>query len=186
MIQLSEIKPGARLSGVISNEIIEVIAATPFGDDAIDLVYRSVSGRLGQQMLYANMLEPISIETRDLHWKFDADAETVRLASEAYRIKLAHLFDPHLAVHTMRFIEVKGRQAGVGMVTVTHNEMVIAANKPENAYLAVVEVDGNKRHVTYFLHWNKQTPGFAVVNNTIQLDKLRKTADVVYEKEIVL
>ena len=100
MILLSEIKPGIRLNGIISNEIIDVIAATPFGDDAIDLVYRTVNGRLGQQMLYANMLDTVSVETKNLHWQFNADAETVRLASEAYRIKLAHLFDPHLAVHT--------------------------------------------------------------------------------------
>ncbi len=29
---------------------------------------------------------------------FDADAILLRLASEAYRIRLAHLFDPYLAV----------------------------------------------------------------------------------------
>ena len=100
MIMLSEIKPGIRLTGIIPNETIDVIASTPFGDDAIDLVYRTVSGRLGQQMLYVDMLETVAVETQNLHWRFDADAEMVRLASEAYRIKLAHLFDPHLAVHT--------------------------------------------------------------------------------------
>ena len=62
--------------------------------------------------------------------------------------------------------------------------MVVAANKPSDAYLAVVEVDGNKRRVTYFLRWNKQTPGFEDVNKTIQLDKLRQIADVALEREI--
>jgi len=100
MIQLSEIKPGIRLTGIIPNETVDVIAVTPFGDDAVDLVYRTVSGGLGQQMLYADNLESVSIETAHLHWQFDADAGKARLASEAYRIKLAHLFDPHLAVHT--------------------------------------------------------------------------------------
>jgi hypothetical protein len=85
----------------------------------------------------------------------------------------------------LRFIEVKGRQAGSGSVTVTHNEMVTAANKPDNTYLAVVEVDGNRRHVTYYLHWNKQVPGFADVSHTIELDKLRQVADVVLEKDIL-
>lgn len=33
-------------------------------------------------------------------WTFDGDAGEMRLASEAYRIQLAHLFDPYLAVHT--------------------------------------------------------------------------------------
>lgn len=31
---------------------------------------------------------------------FDADADMMRLVSEAYRIELAHIFDPYLAVHT--------------------------------------------------------------------------------------
>jgi superfamily II DNA or RNA helicase len=34
-----------------------------------------------------------------LRWSFDADANLMRLASEAYRISLAHIFDPYLAVH---------------------------------------------------------------------------------------
>jgi len=84
----------------------------------------------------------------------------------------------------MRFIEVKGRQSGIGTVTVTHNEMVVAANKPNDAYLAVVEVEESKRRVTYFLRWNKQAPGFAVVNHTIHLEKLRQIAEVVLEREI--
>ena len=33
-------------------------------------------------------------------WPFDADGALFRLAAEAYRIHLAHLFDPVLAVHT--------------------------------------------------------------------------------------
>ena len=33
-------------------------------------------------------------------WSFDADASMLRLVSEAYRIGMAYLFDPLLAVHT--------------------------------------------------------------------------------------
>src|SRR5438105_3234157 len=33
-------------------------------------------------------------------WAFDADGALFRLVSEARRIRLAHLFDPYLAVHT--------------------------------------------------------------------------------------
>ena len=33
-------------------------------------------------------------------WSFDADGDLFRLVAEAYRIHLAHLFDPVLAVHT--------------------------------------------------------------------------------------
>lgn len=33
-------------------------------------------------------------------WSFDADGNELKLASEAYRISLAHLFDPYLAIRT--------------------------------------------------------------------------------------
>lgn len=33
-------------------------------------------------------------------WSFEADGDLFRLVSEAQRIRLAHLFDPYLAVHT--------------------------------------------------------------------------------------
>jgi hypothetical protein len=33
-------------------------------------------------------------------WSFDGDGAAFRLVSEAHRIRLAHLFDPVLAVHT--------------------------------------------------------------------------------------
>jgi hypothetical protein len=35
-----------------------------------------------------------------MSWSFDADANMLRLVSEAYRIRMAYLFDPLLAVHT--------------------------------------------------------------------------------------
>ena len=35
-------------------------------------------------------------------WSFDADGALLRLVSEAHRIRLAHLFDPYLAIHTSR------------------------------------------------------------------------------------
>jgi len=33
-------------------------------------------------------------------WAFDAPGDEFKLAAEAYRISLAHLFDPMMAVHT--------------------------------------------------------------------------------------
>jgi len=94
------IKPGDRLRGLIPGETIQIISTQAVGDDAIEVYYRKNDGSLGQQLLYADAITSLSIETDKIPWKFDADAAQVRLTSEAYRIKLAHLFDPHLAVHT--------------------------------------------------------------------------------------
>lgn len=99
-MQLNEIKVADRIRGIISGEVIQIISVLPFGDDAVELVYRKNDGSLGQQLLYADALDGIAPESCELPWQFDADANQVRLASEAYRIRLAHLFDPHLAIHT--------------------------------------------------------------------------------------
>lgn len=99
-MQLDEVKAGLRINGVVPGEVIEVISAIPFGHDAVELIYRRHDGSLGQQLLYANAMDQVSTETSELPWSFDTDADGYRLASEAYRIRLAHLFDPHLAVHT--------------------------------------------------------------------------------------
>jgi len=39
------------------------------------------------------------------------------------------------------FVEVKGRVASAATVTVTRNEVLTALNKPDDFYLAVVEVN---------------------------------------------
>jgi superfamily II DNA or RNA helicase len=42
----------------------------------------------------------LELATEGLPWSFDADGSLFRLTSEAYRISLAYLFDPLIAVHT--------------------------------------------------------------------------------------
>jgi hypothetical protein len=74
--------------------------------------------------------------------------------------------------NTLRFIEVKGRQAGKGEVTVTHNEMKTAANSPNKSILAVVEINSNKRQVTYFVNWIDTGPSFAENNRSLDLEKI--------------
>jgi hypothetical protein len=86
----------------------------------------------------------------------------------------------------LRFIEVKGRQAGKKDVTVTHNEMRTASNSPDKCILAVVIIDGNKRSVTYYTNWIDTGPSFAEVNRSLDLNRLRQAAYVIYEEEIVL
>jgi hypothetical protein len=85
---------------------------------------------------------------------------------------------------TLRFIEVKGRQAGMDEVSVTHNEMKTAANSPDKYILAVVIVDGNKRHVTYFMNWIDAGPSFAESKRQLNLQRLRKSARIVFERVI--
>ncbi len=117
-MKLQDIKQGVLITGIIPNEMVQVLSVLPFSDDALELVYRKNDGLLGQQVIYANDTNNISIASNQLQWRFDANAKKMRLASEAYRIKLAHLFDPHLAVHTSRI------QALPHQITAVYGEML--------------------------------------------------------------
>lgn len=79
-MQISDIKPGERISGIVGGELIYIICVRPFGQDAVELIYRKNDSSLGQQLLYADDLDDISIEANQLQWQFDVDANQVRLA----------------------------------------------------------------------------------------------------------
>ena len=53
-----------------------------------------------QELLYRHDEPRLAVAEEGRPWGFDGDGATFRLVSEAQRIRLAHLFDPVLAVHT--------------------------------------------------------------------------------------
>ena len=64
------------------------------------LVYRAPNGRVADEILYRHDEPRLEIVEAGRPWSFDGDGALFRLVSEAHRIRLAHLFDPVLAVHT--------------------------------------------------------------------------------------
>ena len=70
------------------------------GSEALTLIYRAPSGRVAEEVLYRHDEPRLEIVEQGRPWSFDGDGALFRLVSEAHRIRLAHLFDPVLAVHT--------------------------------------------------------------------------------------
>src|SRR3989442_7151733 len=91
---------GASVRGILPDTLVTVVDVQWHGDVAITLTYRDAAGRLGNEILYRDREPGIEIATVGLPWSFDGDGALLRLVSEAYRIHLAYLFDPLLAVHT--------------------------------------------------------------------------------------
>ena len=100
MAKLEELTIGSSVKGFVGNEPVSIVATQWYGTNVVEVTYKDTRGVLGTQLLYRE--DEINIEVMEDHlpWSFDADAEQMKLASEAYRISLAHLFDPYLAVHT--------------------------------------------------------------------------------------
>ncbi|GIU94951.1 MAG: RNA helicase [Gaiellaceae bacterium] len=97
---LEDLTPGARVAGVLPDRAVTVVATEWHGTQALTLTYRDDEGRVDHELLYRPDEARLEIEEPGRAWSFDADAKLFRLASEALRIRLAHLFDPYLAVHT--------------------------------------------------------------------------------------
>lgn len=99
-VQLEGLSPGARVRGVLPDRTITVIQTSWHGSAALTLTYKDDEGRVGTQLVYRDDEARLDIEAEGAAWAFDADGHLFRLVSEALRIRLAHLFDPLLAVHT--------------------------------------------------------------------------------------
>jgi SNF2 family DNA or RNA helicase len=100
MAQLEELTQGASVKGVLPGCLVTVVDVRWHGSTAIELTYKDPSGNLGNQLLFRDNEPTLEIIEAGRPWSFDGDGSTFRLVSEAHRIRLAHLFDPVLAVHT--------------------------------------------------------------------------------------
>lgn len=99
-VTLEDLTPGARVTGVLPDRAVTVVAMEWHGTQAMTLTYRDDQGKVDHELLYRANEAALEIEEAGRAWSFDADGKLFRLASEALRIRLAHLFDPYLAVHT--------------------------------------------------------------------------------------
>ncbi|HOK66511.1 MAG TPA: SNF2-related protein [Anaerohalosphaeraceae bacterium] len=100
MARLEDIQKGAVLRGILPNGLVTVVDVRWIGNSVIELTYKDAQGRLGNELIYRDRESDIVIEESGKPWSFGADGSLFRLVSEAQRIQWAHLFDPHLAVHT--------------------------------------------------------------------------------------
>jgi len=100
MATLEEIARGSAVRGILPDGIVTISDVRWIGTVAIEVTYKDSSGRLGNELLYRDREPTLAIADIGKPWSFDGDGALFRLLSEAYRIQLAYLFDPLLAVHT--------------------------------------------------------------------------------------
>src|ERR687892_2517081 len=99
-MRLENLTPNASVRGILPDCLVTVVATQWYGSEALDLTYKDPSGRLADEILYRHDETRLAIVETGRPWSFDGDGARFRLVAEANRIRLAHLFDPLLAVHT--------------------------------------------------------------------------------------
>jgi superfamily II DNA or RNA helicase len=99
-MRLEELQPNAAVRGILPDQLVTVVSVQWFGTQALELTYKGPTGRVANELLYRPDEPRLEIVEQGRPWSFDGDGRLFRLVSEAHRIRLAHLFDPVLAVHT--------------------------------------------------------------------------------------
>ncbi|MFO0520866.1 MAG: helicase-related protein [bacterium] len=100
MLKLEQIQKNAAISGLEPGHVVRIVTTEPVGDNALTVYYKTADGKLLERMLFRTDEAKLSLAEAGRPWAFDAPGEEFKLAAEAYRINLAHLFDPMMAVHT--------------------------------------------------------------------------------------
>ncbi|MEW5882370.1 MAG: helicase-related protein [Pseudomonadota bacterium] len=100
MAKLEELKPHTALRGILPDALVTVVNVQWYGSEALELTYKTQTGKVANQLLYRHDEPRLEIVEQGRPWSFDGDGGLFRLVAEAQRIRLAHLFDPLLAIHT--------------------------------------------------------------------------------------
>ena len=100
MSRLEDLTPNAALRGILPDALVTVVNVQWFGSEALELTYKTPTGKVANELLYRHDEARLEVVEHGRPWSFDGDGALFRLVSEAHRIRLAHLFDPVLAVHT--------------------------------------------------------------------------------------
>jgi len=97
---LEDLQLGATVRGILPDALVTVVSVQWFGSEALELTYKTPAGKVANELLYRHDEPRLEVVEQGRPWSFDGDGALFRLVSEAQRIRLAHLFDPVLAVHT--------------------------------------------------------------------------------------
>jgi len=100
MSKLEDLQVNATVRGILPDCLVTVVGVQWLGSEAVELTYKTPSGKVANELLYRSDESRLELVEQGRPWSFDGDGALFRLVSEANRIRLAHLFDPVLAVHT--------------------------------------------------------------------------------------
>ena len=100
MAKLEDVSAATRLKGLAPAGVASVESVQWIGEQALKVIFRDGDGQLSERLLYRDDEPSLELVEMGRPWSFDGDGDLLRLVSEAYRINLAWLFDPYVAITT--------------------------------------------------------------------------------------
>ncbi|MDT8321310.1 MAG: helicase-related protein, partial [Xanthomonadales bacterium] len=100
MIKLEDLREDAVVTGLQPGDQARIVRVEMLGADARTVTYKDGNGSLQERVVFRSDEPGLELVEEGARWGFSADPEHFKLGVEAQRIRLAHLFDPMMAVHT--------------------------------------------------------------------------------------
>ena len=97
---LEILRDGAVVRGLVGSDPVTILATRRLTEDSVSVVYRTEAGLPGERMVFAHDLASIQPVEAGAAFSFTGDPGGFKLAAEARRMRLAHLFDPQAALGT--------------------------------------------------------------------------------------
>jgi len=99
-VRLEDLQTDARIRGITAQGVATVVSVEWSGNHAVNVVYRDSAGKLADRLLFRDDECTLELDAGGRPWSFDGSGDLLRLVSEAYRFRLAWLFDPYVAIST--------------------------------------------------------------------------------------
>ncbi len=99
MAKLEDLKLNAQVKGVDPSGPVAILNFKWHGSDVVEVTYRDIAGKDHSELLFRDREAGLEVLEAGAPWAFDSNGELFRLVSEAYRVRMAYLFDPWMAVH---------------------------------------------------------------------------------------
>ena len=85
-MKLEQLQTNTSVRGIIPDARVTVISVQWFGSEALELTYKTASGKVANELLYRDAEPRLDLVEQGRPWSFDGDGALFRLVSEAQRI----------------------------------------------------------------------------------------------------
>lgn len=116
--KLEELTKGALVKGLQGDSTVQVVDAKWLGNNVVEVFYTDERGKAGSDLAYRDQEADLTIVEPSARWSFTGDGSNFRLAMEALRIRLAHHFDPYMAIYTSQVMPLPHQ------ITAVYEEML--------------------------------------------------------------
>jgi hypothetical protein len=81
MTRLEDLTPNTAVRGILPDQLVTIVSAKWYGELAIELTYKDVGGKLGNQVLYRGNEPDLEVVESGRPWSFDGNGALFRLVS---------------------------------------------------------------------------------------------------------